>query len=91
MLSRLTQFRAYSPLAVGLNLKLIVTTDSEQIWVVDEVFDATEPSFVYSARRFQLDHDPLAVALADSRSILASPTGFGRYAAQATFATLPSR
>jgi len=91
LFSRLTQFRAYPPLAVGLNLKLIVTTDSEQIWVVDEVFDASESSVVNSARRFQMDHETLPGALADSRSILASPLGFGRYAAQATFATLPSR
>ena len=91
LFSRVTQFRAYPPLAVGLSLKLIVASDAEQLWALDEVFDAGDPSVAVSARRFQQARDPMPAALADSRGILVSPSGFGRYAASAAFETLPSR
>ncbi len=91
LFSRVTQFRPYPPLAVGLDLKLVVAGDAEQIWVLDEVFDAGDPSVAVSARRFHQDRDPMPAALADSRTVLVSPTEFGRYAANAAFETLPAR
>ena len=91
LFSRVTQFRAYPPLAVGLSLKLVVASDAEQLWALDEVFDAGEPSVAVGARRFQQARDPMPAALADSRGILVSPSGFVRYAANTAFGTLPSR
>lgn len=91
LFSRLTQYRAYPPLAVGFGFKLAETDKAELIWVVDEVFDASEPSVVNGARRYQLTREQLPAALADSRSILNSPSGFGRYAANSVFQTLPKR
>jgi hypothetical protein len=91
LFSRLTQYRAYPPLAVGLSLKLVEIEKAEFVWAVDEIFDASEPSVVNSARRYQLTREQLPAALADSRSILNSPSGFGRYAAQSVFQTLPAR
>ena len=64
---------------------------AELVWVVDEIFDASEPSVVNSARRYQLTREQLPSSLADSRSILNSPSGFGRYAANSVFQTLPKR
>ena len=91
LFSRVTQFRAYPPLAVGLSLKLVVASDAEQLWALDEVFDPGEPSVAVGARRFQQARDPMPATLADSRGILVSPSGFGRYAANTAFGTLPSR
>jgi len=91
LFSRLTQYRAYPPLAVGFSLKLAELKNAEILWAADEVFDATEPRVVNSARRYQLTREQLPTALADSRSILNSPTGFGRYAASRVFETLPQR
>lgn len=91
LFSRLTQYRAYPPLAVGFSFKLAEVERAELVWVVDEIFDASEPSVVNSARRYQLTREQLPSSLADSRSILNSPSGFGRYAANSVFQTLPAR
>lgn len=91
LFSRLTQYRAYPPLAVGFSFKLAELERAELVWVVDEIFDASEPSVVNSARRYQLTREHLPSSLADSRSILNSPSGFGRYAANSVFQTLPAR
>jgi hypothetical protein len=91
LFTKLTQFRAYPPLAVGLSFKLVEVDKAEYVWAVDEVFDANEPGVVNDARRFQQTRERLPAALADSRSILHSPSGFGRYAANTVFRTLPAR
>jgi hypothetical protein len=91
LFSRLTQYRAYPPLAVGFSLKLADVDTAEFVWAVDEIFDASEPDVVNGARRYQLTREQLPPSLADSRSILNSPSGFGRYAARSVFRTLPDR
>lgn len=91
LFSRLTQYRAYPPLTVGFSLKLAEVDTTEFVWAVDEIFDASEPSVVNSARRYQLTREQLPASLSDSRSILNSPSGFGRYAANSVFQTLPAR
>lgn len=88
---RLTQFRAYPPLAVGLSLKLVEVDRAEFIWAVDEVFDANQAGVVTGARRFQQSREQLPAPLADSRSILNAPSQFGRYVASSVFHTLPAR
>jgi hypothetical protein len=91
LFGRVSQYRAYPPLTVGLSFKLADVHTGDFIWAVDEVFDSSEPSVVNSARRYQLMREQLPASLADSRSILNSPGGFGRYAANSVFETLPAR
>lgn len=91
LFSRVSQYRAYPPLTVGFSFKLADVQSGEFLWAVDEVFDSSEPSVVNSARRYQLMREQLPASLADSRSILNSPGGFGRYAANSVFQTLPAR
>lgn len=91
MFSRLTQYRAYPPLSVGFSFKLVDLENAQFLWAVDEIYDASEPSVVNGARRYQLTREQLPSALSDSRSILNSPSGFGRYAANSVFQTLPQR
>jgi hypothetical protein len=91
LFSRVTQYRAYPPLCVGLSLKLAEIETAELVWAADEIFDASEPGVVNGARRYQLTREQLPTPLADSRSILNSPSGFGRYAVSGIFATLPAR
>lgn len=91
MFSRLTQYRPYAPLAVGLSLKLADIEKGDLLWAADEVVDASEPTVVNGARRYQLVREQLPSSLADSRSILNSPSTFGRYAANAVLQSLPAR
>jgi hypothetical protein len=91
---RLTRYRAYAPMAVGWNLKLVDATDGQVWWAADEMFDLADPLVVTSARRYQLQHQKYYQAnpeLADSRTALISPSRFGSYSAAALFATLPER
>lgn len=88
---RLTQYRPYPPLAVGLNIKLMMIANEQVFWAIDEVFDAQNEQVVNSARRFQRAQQTPMPALADSWPVLNTPTQFGRYAAHAAWATLPQR
>jgi hypothetical protein len=91
---RLTRYRAYPPMAIGWNLKLVDATDGQVWWAADEMFDLADPQVVTSARRYQLEHQKYYQAnpeLADSRTALISPSRFGSYSAAALFATLPER
>jgi hypothetical protein len=94
LFSRLTRYRAYPPMAIGWNLKLVDATDSQVWWAADELFDLADPQVVSSARRYQLEHQKYYQAnpqLADSRTALISPSRFGSYSASTLFATLPER
>lgn len=91
LFSRVTQYRAYPPITVGFSFKLAEVTTANFVWATDEIFDSSEPSVVNSARRYQLMREQLPPSLADSHSILSSPSGFGRYAASSVFQTLPER
>jgi hypothetical protein len=91
MFAELSQFQAYPPLTVGLNLKLVDARSGQILWAADEVFDAGQPAVANGARRYQMKHSPVGGPLADSRFILLSPSAFGHYAAQTLFATLPAR
>ena len=88
---RLTQYRAYPPLAVGWRLKLIETEEPHLLWSGDEVFDAREPGVAEAARRHARTQPVAAPSVADASTILVSPRRFAQYAARATFATLPAR
>ncbi len=89
LLSDLTQYRAYPPLAVGWNLKLLDLHSGRVVWAADEVFDAGQTPVANSARRYRLRHSQLPGAEDDSRFVLVSPTLFCHYAAEALFEALP--
>lgn len=91
LFSRLTHYRPYPPLAVGWNLKLVSLHDARILWAIDEVFDAGDPTVATAARHYYRQHHADSSSLADSRSMLISPGRFARYAAHATFASLPVR
>jgi hypothetical protein len=92
LFSRLTQFQPYPPLVIGWSLQLVSAgVESQILWTVDEVFDASRADVVNGARRFQQAQPQASPALADSRSIMNSPRRFGHYTMSLVLATLPSR
>lgn len=91
LLSRLTQYRAYEPLAIGWRIKLLDVQDPQVLWAVDEVFDARQPEVANSARRYAQAHPEPVPPVGDSRSALMSPRRFAQYTASALFQTLPAR
>lgn len=92
LFARVTRFRAYPPLTVGLSLKLVHGEAPNRIlWAVDEVFDAGQPEVVNSAIAFARRNATGSEHLSDGWSVLHSPRRFSQYAANAVMATLPAR
>jgi hypothetical protein len=91
LFAELTRFKAYPPLAVGWNFKLVDLRSTEVIWAADEVFDANDFEVANAACAYQSKHSALPSRLADSRTILMSPTGFGQYSVEALVMHLPAR
>jgi hypothetical protein len=91
LFSRLTQYRAYEPLAVGWRLKLVETEEPRILWSVDEVFDARVPEVAAAAIQYGRQHPESDVSRPDARGMLMSPGRFGRYTAAAVVQTLPGR
>ncbi len=88
---RLTQYRAYEPLAVGWRLKLLDAEVPRILWAVDEVFDARVAEVAAAARRYAREHSEAVPSLQDSQSVLLSPRRFGQYTASAVVGTMPGR
>ena len=91
LFSRLTQYRAYEPLAIGWRLKLLDAEEPHIIWAVEEVFDARVPEVAAAAQRHAQAHPGTAPSLSDARSVLLSPRRFGQYTTSAVVGTLPGR
>ena len=91
LFSHLSHYKAYPPLLIGWRLKLVTAPNPEVVWSVDEIFDAGEEPVSNAARRFAREHLRNHPTLEDTRSILLSPSRFGRYTASAVMDTLPAR
>jgi hypothetical protein len=50
---QLTSYKAYVPINIGWRLKLVDARTQKVLWVVDEVFDASDPAVAKSAQQFQ--------------------------------------
>jgi hypothetical protein len=86
---RLGQYRAYPPLSVGWDLKLVDANQRHVVWAIDEVFDAGDPSVETAARGYYERGIHTDNPLADPSSILLSPRRFGQYTASAALSTMP--
>ena len=91
LFARLAQYRAYAPLQIGWNLKLVDAATRQILWAVDEVYDAGQPAVADQAKHYYRRHGYTGQPLQDRRTILMSPRLFGEYAASAALATLPKR
>jgi len=84
----LTTFRAYPPLAVGLDLRLVGCEQRAVLWAVDEVLDAGAAPVARSARDYS--HAQVE-ARGDPELILHSPSRFAQFASATLLRTLPER
>jgi hypothetical protein len=89
MFCRLSHYHPYPPLLIGWNMKLVQVSDNKILWAVDEVYDARNDRVVNGARRYQQRQPQHLSNLADSRSILNSPTQFGGFMLESLLNTLP--
>lgn len=85
----ITNYRPYSPLSVGVRSKLVEINSLKILWAFDTVFDAGNPHVAASARKFHKNETLSAYPLNSAESVLQSPLLFSKYAANATYSTLP--
>tara|TARA_B100001248_G_scaffold220746_1_gene176644 strand:- start:90635 stop:91324 length:690 start_codon:yes stop_codon:yes gene_type:complete len=90
LITELTYYAPYKPLAIGLRTQLISLKSNQTLWAFDDIFDAGNPRVAAAARRFQRSYIRNPYPLDNSANILQSPTRFSRYAANAAFSTILS-
>jgi len=88
---RLKQFRAYPPLAIGWDLKLVDARRNTVLWAVDEVFDSGKPEVASAAKRYYTQDVQRSETIGDPEVFLMSPRLFGQYSAATSVAALPAR
>jgi TolB-like protein len=79
LFTRVTVFKPYPPVSMGLNIKLVECESAKIIWSTDEVFDAGNTRVANSARRYYQNNLSIDKTGADSYVILRTPTQFARY------------
>ena len=87
----LTAFRAYPPLAIGWNLRLIDLETGDVVWAVDEVLDAGAQPVIRAARDYSAAQIDLPRGADDGSAVLHSPRRFGQFAAATLVGTLRPR
>ncbi len=88
---QLKHFRAYPPVAVGWDLKLVEADHRSILWALDEVFDAGQPSIACAAQHYYAQATRPPSSLGDAQLVLLSPRLFGQYAAASSLAAMPAR
>jgi hypothetical protein len=90
LLIDVTLFRPYTPMALGVRVKLASCSGTRPIlWAFDTVFDVRNPAVANSARRYAAGGHP---GLVDpGPSAMQSPSRFAAYVFTDTFAVLPQR
>ena len=91
MFCRLKHFRAYPPVAVGWDLKLVDASRGRVLWAVDEVFDSGKPAVAKAAERYYAQAVGRSETIGDPEVFLMSPRLFGQYSAAASLSALPAR
>ncbi len=85
----LNAYRAYPPLAIGWDLRLIDCAEQRVVWAVDELLDAGAPAVARAARDYGAEQ--LRGGADEEGAVLQSPRRFAQFSAAALVGTLPPR
>jgi hypothetical protein len=89
VLSELTRYQPYPPLAIGLCLRMVDCESSRDWWAVDELIDAGEPAVAAAARAYA--RSELDLPAQNESSVLQSPRRFGSFVAGSLVSMAPGR
>ncbi len=87
----LTAFEPNRPLVLGVRSKLALVETGRLLWAFDTVFSSADPSVALGARRHAARGRRGSGPADLDAGVLLSPSRFGGYVAETTFATLPVR
>lgn len=87
----ITVYRAYKPMALGLQMRLFQPLGNQMLWSLDELFDAGDRRVAIAARKYAEANIQQAYPLQSSYSGLFTPRRFCAYAAASAYGTLPPR
>jgi hypothetical protein len=91
LFSHLRPYRAFQPIVLGWNLKLVDVRRREILWSADEVFDASQAPVASQARQFESGGGIHSWFSSDTGTILLSPRQFSQFTLNTLLATLPER
>jgi hypothetical protein len=89
ILSRLSTYRPYPPVAEGWSLKLVWCKNAEVFWTVEDLFDLSDARVAASAKREFKSQEAVSAALIDPANALQSPRRIAQFALRTMFATMP--
>jgi len=99
--AELTDYKPYSPLAIGWRFKLVDVRTKKIIWATDEVFDASVATVANAARQFdsripkprpgRIERFLDRTEGEDHWAMLHSPAVFGQFTVASLLTTLPER
>jgi hypothetical protein len=89
LLTDVTHYFPYRPIAVGVRCKLIDARSGRIEWAFDHLFDSGNPAIADAARRFYIEqsdvHSPIGN---DGTAILQSPSRFSKYVAHEAYRSM---
>jgi len=91
LLSDLTLYEPYRPVAVGLRMKLLDLHRMNVIWAIDSVYNSGNPGVISGARQYTMDRQTKPYPLDRGLMVMRSPSMFSRYAIWQSFQALPPR
>ncbi|MGC8744173.1 MAG: hypothetical protein ACP5T0_09880 [Verrucomicrobiia bacterium] len=86
---KVTVYKPYPPVAMGMNIKLVECESARILWSCDEVFDAGVGPVANSARRYYQTQLNLNAPGSDSKTILRTPRQFAQYVCYELLRRLP--
>jgi hypothetical protein len=89
LFAELTEYRAYTPVAIGWRLRLVDAHTGIALWASDELLDSRNPGVAVAARRCQSREQRSFGETGGDWAVLHSPRRFAQYSVAQLFDTLP--
>ncbi len=91
ILTDITSYHPYPPIALGLRTKLARLDDPKILWATDHLFHASDPKVANPARKYATTHATNRGPGNVSHAILQNPARFAEFATSTVCETLPRR
>ncbi len=91
LLTDITSYSPYPPLALGIRTKLARLDSSKILWATDHLYQASDPRVANSARKYAITRSTHRGPGNLSHSILQNPSRFAEFVSSSLCETLPRR
>ncbi len=88
MLVDVSYFSPYTPVGLGVRLKLLDGRTGDIVWAVDEVYDSADPAVANAAKVFYKAESIVSYPMNTADLAVNSPNRFSKYVAHSVFNTI---